>query len=352
MAIPLQPPTGQDPISVLPQYGGAGGGSQAAQYYAGQYFNQLFGRNPTQSELSQFAPYFMGGDPNIANVTGGDQAISSYYNQAQQAANAPQQESQALQQQIPIIQNLVQGQTDAQTKNLLDPNSSTYQQFSGLLNNMGITPSSGAFQAGVGGTLAQNSANATNAALGAVGLPIASGYSQGAMAPFQQAMQQPQEQFSNNMQLQNMLQEMQAAAGISSQASPSAFQQAMGMASGGAQGAGSLLQGGAQAYKATWICTQLCEKGLLTPSEVNQLHRHLYRAKWKRPFKFLGYFLFGRLLVGLANSVGTHWGTWKPEFYDRVMEEPDPIKAVDLYADAFWHLYANVKWRREFFYGF
>jgi hypothetical protein len=338
----LPMPTGQTPLSAPPQWGGAGGGAQAAAVYAYQDFMNQFGRAPSQQELAQFAPYYMGADPNIANVAGGNQAISSYFNQQNQIAQAPQQEAQQIQAQIPIISNLVNQQTQATAQDLTNPNSPTYQSFAGLMNNMGITPSSGAFQAGLGGVLGQNAAQATNAALGSVGLPIASGYSQGSMAPFQQAMQQPQEQFTNNLQMQDMLQQMMAASQIAQQGAPSGLQNALGMASGSAQGAGSLLQGGAQAYKATWICTAMVKAGVMDTFELQNIHYHLFKAFWKRPFKFLKYLLFGRCLVYLAAKHNTDWRVWKPEFYDRVMAEPDPAKAVDLYEEAFWNLYRNI----------
>lgn len=308
-------------------------------------FNKLFGRNPTQSELDQFTNYYQGSDPNIANSAGGNQAISSYFNQQQQAAQAPQQEADALQKQIPILNNLIQSQTQAASKDLLDPSSPTYQQFSGLMNNMGITPSSGAFQSGLGGQIGQNANQAINAALGSVGLPIASTYAQGATQPFQNAMSQPGQLFGNNLEMQNMIQQMMAASGLAQQSKPSALQTDIGMASGAAQGAGNLAKGSAALAQVTWVCTQLHEEGLLTGEEVNKLHDHLFRAFWKRPFKFIGYFIFGKILVGLANSVRTHWGTWKPEFYDKVIREDDPAKAVDLYEESFWELFRIVRSR-------
>lgn len=81
-------PNGETPLGSLPQYGGAGGSQQAAQYYAGQYFSQTFGRNPTQQELDQLTPSYLSSDPNKANIAGGNAAVSNYY---QQQANTPQQ---------------------------------------------------------------------------------------------------------------------------------------------------------------------------------------------------------------------------------------------------------------------
>ncbi len=81
------PPDGSTPLATLPQYGGAGGSYQAAQYYAAQDFAKVFGRNPTQSELTQLSQAYLSGDPNIANQTGGQAAIAQYY---QNVANSPE----------------------------------------------------------------------------------------------------------------------------------------------------------------------------------------------------------------------------------------------------------------------
>lgn len=80
------PTDGSTPLAALPTYGGAGGSMQAAQYYAGQDFAAMFGRNPTASELAQLAPQYMSGDANIANQTAGRAAVASYYNSV---ANSP-----------------------------------------------------------------------------------------------------------------------------------------------------------------------------------------------------------------------------------------------------------------------
>lgn len=79
------PTTGETPLSSLPEYGGKGGGTQAQEYYAGQEFQKLFGRNPTQSELAQFSGAYAG-DPNIANLAQGNQAIAQYF---QTFSNSP-----------------------------------------------------------------------------------------------------------------------------------------------------------------------------------------------------------------------------------------------------------------------
>lgn len=80
------PTNGETPLAELPKYGGAGGSLQAAQYYAGQDFAKMFGRNPTQSELMMLAPSYMSGDPNLTNSAQGQGAIAQYF---QSLANSP-----------------------------------------------------------------------------------------------------------------------------------------------------------------------------------------------------------------------------------------------------------------------
>lgn len=74
------PTNGETPLAQAPAYGGAGGGMQAAEVYAFGDFQAMFGRNPTASELSQLAPSYMSGDPNIANQTAGRAQVAAYYN--------------------------------------------------------------------------------------------------------------------------------------------------------------------------------------------------------------------------------------------------------------------------------
>lgn len=80
-------PVGQTALDSAPQWGGRGGGLEAAKVYAFNKFAQTFGRNPTSQELDQLAPSYIGADPNIANNAGGDAQVSAYY---QQLSNTPQ----------------------------------------------------------------------------------------------------------------------------------------------------------------------------------------------------------------------------------------------------------------------
>lgn len=81
--------TGDSPLDALPQYGGAGGSQQAAEFYAARDFYEMFGKNPTRSELAMLAPAYISGDPNIANVAAGKSAVAQYF-QSQQNTPANQ----------------------------------------------------------------------------------------------------------------------------------------------------------------------------------------------------------------------------------------------------------------------
>jgi len=82
------PTNGETPLAELPKYGGYGGDVESGKFYAGQKFAELFGRNPTASELTMFAPAYVGGDGRIANTGQGDQAIAQYF---QSMSNTPDQ---------------------------------------------------------------------------------------------------------------------------------------------------------------------------------------------------------------------------------------------------------------------
>jgi hypothetical protein len=92
----------------------------------------------------------------------------------------------------------------------------------------------------------------------------------------------------------------------------------------------------------TWICTAMRKAGVMTQEEINQLHDHLYKAVFDKPWSFFKYLILGRPLVMFANIVGIPWRVWKPMFYTMPMSVTDPKKAVELYEIAFWGLWRYV----------
>ena len=61
-------------------YEGLGGAENDAKAWAWRKFNEILGRDPTQSELAQATPVFMGSDKNITDVAAGTAFVSSIAN--------------------------------------------------------------------------------------------------------------------------------------------------------------------------------------------------------------------------------------------------------------------------------
>lgn len=309
-----------------------------------QTFQNLVGRAPTPQELGQFQTQALTSAvnaPGDLSYTDSASLSNNFINQSfgpQIAQHQQDLQTQQLGQTQQTITDLVNKQVQAQAADLTNPKSPTYQSFAGSMNNMGITPDSGAFAAGMGGTLGQAAAGDLSQALGQVSLPAVSGIQGMNQNPFQFSLGN-----SDTSHL-NQLGDFGLQAGLASQLSGGSSN-LLGEIAAMMQGTGSLAQGGAAVGKATWICTAMREAEVMTDGEIRNLHDHLFKAKWKKPFKFLGYFLFGKCLVFLSESAGTHWGSWKPLFYDEVIREPDPVKAVALYERAFWDLFAVVRAR-------
>lgn len=326
---------------------GAGTGDQYINQFMQAYKN-LTGKDATIQEI---APFIQNAGVSAAGLPGnlGYSDLSSLANNYIQqtfpkdvSGYAQQQQTDQLGKTQQTIQDLISKSTATTAADLTNPNSPTYQSFSGLMNNMGITPSSGAFQAGMGGVLGQNAANTANSALTGVTLPALSGI-QG-LSGFGLQNAQGNSSLSHMNDLSDFGLQQQMSQMLFDKMQPSGFEKGLGYANTASNIFGNVA-GGARDLKGTWICTAMVRHGVMTKTEVKTLHDHLYRAFWKRPFKFIGYVLFGRFLVGLAESVKTDWKVWKPSFYQDIMAEKDPIKAVDLYEEAFWNLYKVIKHR-------
>lgn len=100
-------------------------------------------------------------------------------------------------------------------------------------------------------------------------------------------------------------------------------------------GAGNLGQAAGGAKTATsYVCKELIKRKLLCESDMDDFHVHIMPAMFKKGRAFWKYAMDGFRLVNAVNLRGLDWAVFKPLLFDRVMEEPDPCKAVDLYADA------------------
>lgn len=327
----------------------AGTGDQYINQFMQAYKN-LTGKDATINEI---APFIQNAGISAAALPGnlnyGD--LSSLANNYIQqtfpkdvSGYAQQQQTDQLGKTQQTIQDLISKSTATTAADLTNPNSPTYQSFSGLMNNMGITPSAGAFQSGIGGVLGQNAANVGNAALGGVTLPALSGIQGLSGFGLQQA--QGNSGLGHINSLGDFGLQAQLASMLADKGNPSGFQNGIGMASSLLGAGGSAAGGAAQAKNAfTWICTAMQKDGVLAPSEVYRLHQHLFPSLLRRFWKFMGYFAFGKILVGFANATDIEWHDWRPLFYDRVISEPDSLRAVDLYEQAFWSLAQEVRHR-------
>lgn len=310
-------------------------------------FQNFVGRAPTQDEISKFENNWVipntdslrqPGSQILANTPA---AIQQFLGQNfQQEANqqAQQQNQTATQNALGQIPGIVQNQVGALSADLTNPNSPTYQSFSGLLNNMGITPSSGAFQAALGGTLGAAGAQDTANLLGQIGGGGLQAGQQLATAPYMNTLGNlyPMQQQYNNQayDLENFGLESQLARQLANDSQPSGLQNALGYANAGSNIAKNLVTSGVQAQTTSYVCKELIKRGLICESDMDDFHVHIMPAMFKKGRAFWKYAMDGQELVEAANLVGIKWDKFKPLLFDRVMAEPDPCRAVDLYADA------------------
>lgn len=316
-----------------------------------QQFRNLIGRDPSSDELGKFQSQALQGSINApGDLTYGDASgLSDAFIQQSFGPQAADFQKQTQSNELTDSQGRIQEIIDKMMGNtataLTDPNSEIYKTLSGSMNNAGLTPSSGAFQSGVGSTIANAGLGAANTALTSLGFPAISKMAGLSSVPYERSFGNGQSALTHLNDLGDFDLQSKIASMMASQSEPSGFEKGLGYASTASNILKNLSQSGGSAMsmaKATWICTQLNAEGLMSEEDIETLHDHLYKAFWKRPLKFLGYLMFGKLLVLFANKSGTNWRLWKSEFYDNVMAEPDSAKAVDAYGEAFWRLYSNV----------
>lgn len=286
-----------------------------------------FGQNGLMSAVSNAGNFGYSDMSNLVNNyvqnSAGDQ-ISGYQQQKQEDQLGKTQQT---------IQDLIGKQTAATTAQLTDPNSNTYRNFSGMMNNMGITPSSGAFQAGMGGQIGQSASNALNAALGGVSLPAISSIQGMNQNPYGFAQQNSNLSHINS--LSDFSLQQQIAQMLQNQSSPSGLQRDLALGNQASSMFGNAAQGTAALSQLTsYVCMELIKRGLLCESDMDDFHVHIMPAMFKKGRAFWKYAIDGKRLVDCANERGVNWEAFKPLLFDRVMAEPDPCKAVDLYADA------------------
>jgi len=303
-----------------------------------QQFQNAVGRPPTPDEINQF--YTQAVNP-IMNTQAGfgatdpNAVASQYVPQAFQSQIQQNQQSQLpnLMNQISSLASGVGAQTASQ---LADPKSGAYQTFSGAMNNLGISPSSGAFQAGEGATVGNAASSTMQQLLSSLGGGAISGNQSPSFQNLAGMGQQAGQGMAGyNQSLNDFNLQAQLGRSLGEMSQPSGTMKDIGMASSLMQGIGSLGQGAGAASTATsYVCMELIKRDLLCESDMDDFHVHIMPAMFKKARAFWKYAMDGKKLVDAVNERGLDWKAFKPLLFDRVMEEPDPCKAVDLYADA------------------
>lgn len=330
--------------------GGAKGLTDKALQDFTQQVQAVTGQAPTPEQINQFftsqlTPMASQGQPggydpiHPQDITS---AIQQYVPTAfadQIGQHQQQSQSSALQKNIDTGQGLIDQAMGTFSKNLIDPNNPLYQQFSGQMNNMGITPSSGAFQAGLGGTLANRAADLQGTMMSTLGFPSLAGIQglsgqanqnlQGAAPVAQQNLTTQQNSLGDFGRMQAIAQMLQ------NQMEPSGFDKNLGRAASAgqaAQGVGTGMAGVSQVT--SYVCKELIKRDLICEQDMDDFHAHIMPAMFKKGRAFWKYAVDGWRLVNAVNIRGLDWSVFKPLLFDRVMDEKDPCKAVDLYADA------------------
>lgn len=320
-----------------------------------QQFTNATGQAPTADQISQFLTQavspvggtqagFAGTDPNAVAQQYIPQA---YQPQIQQQG---QKQTAGLANQISNVATQVGNQTAQQLK---DPLSLLYQGFSGGMNNMGITPGSGAFEAGLGGTIGNAASGAISSGLQSLGFPSIAGNQSPSLSALGGLGLQQQGLMSNyNQQLNDWFMQSGLGEKLFNESQPSAAQQDIGMASGAANAAGGLMKGAGEltagASLTSYICMALISHGLATESDLDLLHYKTVGAIWKKARAFWWYATHAQDLVAIAEERKMDWKPWRKWFLDDPISKPTAVEAVDEFIVAYkslcFHLGAIWLW--------
>lgn len=310
-----------------------------------QHFRNIMGREPTKDELGKFqvnalADAFPNAiDPGYGTVAGiSDSYINDTFGpeiaQMQQQAQTEAAKKQLDETQARGMDYV--NKMNSQTQNyLMSPESQA--QIQGKLNNQGIL-NGGAYSSTLASLMAQGANQNQANVLSGVTIPALSNMQElsGISGiPWQSSMRNGQ---AANKDLQGIRDfDMQAnlASYLAQLGQPSGAQNMLGMATGAAGGAGGLMQGGAAAKNSTssYICREMVKRGLLCDSDFQDFYLHLFPAIIYKGRAFWHYYKFGQKLVDLANQVWPDWPEkMKPILFTAVMQEKDPIRAVEIYS--------------------
>lgn len=304
-----------------------------------QQFQNAVGRPPTQDEVNNYfssavspvmstSAGFGGTDPNAV--------AQSYIPQAFQSDIQQNQQNQMgnLANQISSLGTQV-GQNTASA--LADPTNPMYQAFSGSMNNLGISPSSGAFQSGIGSTIGNAISQSESQGLNNLGMgAIAGNQSPNFQSLLGTGQQAASGMNSYNQQIDDFMMQSQLAQQLAGMAQPSTAQKDIGMAAGASQalgGIGTGMAGGAQLT--SYICKALIAHGLAAETDLDLLHQKTIPAIWQKARAFWLYATHAKELVAIAEAKKMDWRPWRKWFLDDPMDAATSIEAVNEYIAAY-----------------
>lgn len=322
-------------------------GDMATQF-AGMFRN-LTGRDPTDQEYNAM---FQNIGNQVATSPSGFSGtsyadfqnlfapyIQNTYGSDIQQFQQGQQQSQ-LDKAQKTIQDLIGKQTAATAANLTDPNSKTFQAFAGNLNNLGITPGSGAFQAGLGATLGESAANDISAALGGVSLPAITGIMDTANMPYKMSLENMYPGLATYGNRQNDIYDFNLQTALAQklfdESQPSGFEKNLGYANTASGIVGNAGMAAGPAMTATsYICKALIAHGLAAESDLDLLHLKTLGAVWKKARAFWWYATHAKQLVEIAERDGLDWREWRKCFLDDPISKETAVEAVEEYITAY-----------------
>lgn len=211
-----------------------------------QQFKNLVGRDPSADELGQFQVNALASAlPNGQNPGYGDlSGISQNYIQntfpGEVTKYQQKQQNDSLDSTQTRVQDLVKN-LNQQTQDYLT-NPETQNQIRGQLNNGGMLDS-GAYSQTLAGLMAQGATQNQANALSGVSIPALQGIQGLSGIPYQQSISQGQGALGSLNGIRDFNMQAQLAQMLGGMGQPSGFQQGLGTAFAGLQGAGNFMSG-------------------------------------------------------------------------------------------------------------
>lgn len=318
------------------------GGSDLSTFES--QFKNLTGAAPGAADLSGYfnnVGSILGSGPQTYADT--NTAINQYIqntDQPQIQQYQQQQQTNALNTAQQQAQQLIQQQNQQTTNQLTSP--AEMQQIEAAYNQNGLL-NSGAFSQGLGDTLANAASGNISSALGSITLPGISNIEGTQNAPYQNLLNNSNQNLQNYGQEQNQYNQFQLQSQLAQQLAqlgqPSELQKLAPLIQGAEQGAAQA--GGAYAAKSA-ICQELVRRGIASQSEVDELHWKVLGSMFTRCRALLFYSRTGDKLVRAANALGFDWTAVKSWFIDEPLSRDSSIDAIEAYAWACKRLAALV----------